>query len=785
MAGSILIPLKAVFDDKGVKDASRQFSKLGKTLKGTLGAVGLGVGLAAITSQLKQATKAAVEDGKSQGLLAQQLRNTVGATDEAIAANEQYISSLELSANIADDTLRPALATLVRATGDVGRAQELLAISTDVAAGTGRDLGAVAIAVGRAANGQTTALKRLGITVKAGEDPIKALSAAFAGNAEAAANLDPFQRLQVIFGRIQEQVGVALVPTLQNFANFLASEEGQGKIQQFVDVVTIALEGLVGFINFIADNFETLSKLGTVIGTVAVAMGVLNIALNTNPIILAISAVGLLVTAFMALNGQINLVNNARPKNAAEAGQQAFDASMRSAERNPIFGTPYNESQARFNAEKARREAIKQFKTDAYDRGEAARYGALVGQFQKTTGAIFDPFAGASTGKTGGTKAKTPLQLAAEKAKEALDKAKEVLKEFKDDIKQLGTGFESLGQAQSELGQFQQSVVDTFDEINKKIAEGLASNKFGTKGLDELRNFLKAQRNLLEENARQRDAIIEKRSLAKALFDEVKEALTGAGSLAGLLETQTRQVTTSITKIVDGFTVTTKQTVDEVVGGQGVISKLQAVVTKTRAFAVQLTNLKALGLDKDLFKQIVDAGPDVGGQLAKEILDGGTDSVKALNTTFKELQDVTAGVAEQTAVVMFNAGVEVAGGLVAGLLSQEAALVAAAKTLTDAFNAEFKAKVDALQLPAASTAQDTKTLTYTLGQIKLMQTEAGSPALAKSNAALANQLIARQAYTAKGTTVSVVVNAGAGANGKTIGQQIQAELNKYAKSSAK
>jgi hypothetical protein len=197
MAGSILIPLKAVFDDKGVKDASRQFSKLGKTLKGTLGAVGIGVGLAAITSQLKQATKAAVEDGKSQGLLAQQLRNTVGATDQAIAANEQYISSLELSSNIADDNLRPALASLVRATGDVGKAQELLAISTDVAAGTGRDLGSVAIAVGRAANGQTTALKRLGITVKAGEDPIKALSAAFAGNAEAAANLDPFQRLEV------------------------------------------------------------------------------------------------------------------------------------------------------------------------------------------------------------------------------------------------------------------------------------------------------------------------------------------------------------------------------------------------------------------------------------------------------------------------------------------------------------------------------------------------------------------------------------------------------------
>jgi hypothetical protein len=784
MAGSILIPLKAVFDDKGVKDASRQFSKLGKTLKGSLGAVGLGIGLAAITSQLKQATKAAVEDGKSQGLLAQQLRNTVGATDQAIAANEQYISTLELTSNIADDTLRPALASLVRATGDVGKAQELLSISTDVAAGTGRDLGAVAIAVGRAHNGQTTALKRLGITVKAGEDPIKALGAAFKGNAEAAANLDPFQRLSVIFGRIQEQVGIALVPTLQNFANFMASKEGQGKIQEFVDVVTTALGGVVAFINFIADNFDTLVNLGTIIGTVAVAMGVLNIALNTNPIILAVGAVGLLVTAFMALNGQLDLVNNARPKSSAEAGQQAFDASLRAAERTPITNRLVNEGQARTVAEAARREAIKQFKIEAQGRGEAARYGALVNQFQTKTGVVFDPFAGAGKGgsKTAKSDKKTALELAAEKAAEALEKAKEVLQDFKDDIQQLGTGFDSLGQAQVELGQFQLSVIDTFDEINNKIAEGVAAKKFGDKGLDELRNFLKAQQNLLEENARQRDEIIQKRSLAKALFDEVQSALSGTGNLAGLLEKQTQQITTSVTKIVDGFTVTTKRTVEEVVGGNGVISKLQAIVTKTKAFALQLTNLKALGLDKDLFKQIVDAGPDVGGELATEILAGGASSVKALNDTFAELQTVTADVAEQTAVVMFNAGVEVTGGLVAGLLSEETRLINAAKQLAESFSVEFKKSIDALVLP--NTADTAKTITYSLADIKLMNTAAGSPALAKSNADLANKLIARQAYTAYGTNVTVTVNAGLGANGKTIGQQIQAELNKYAKSSA-
>jgi len=263
--------------------------------------------------------------------------------------------------------------------------------------------------------------------------------------------------------------------------------------------------------------------------------------------------------------------------------------------------------------------------------------------------------------------------------------------------------FSGLTTMTRELGQFQQSIIDTFDGINKKIAEGLANKTISTKGLDKLRSFLKAQQALLEENARQRDAIIEKRSLAQTLINDVNGALKGTGNLASLLETQTKQVTTSVTKIVDGFAVTTKRTVDEVVGGKGVVSKLKEVVAKTKAFAAQLTDLKKAGLAPDLFKQIVEAGPDVGGQLATEILSGGADSVKALNDTFAELEAVSATVAEQTAVVMYNNGVEVAGGLVEGLLSQEQQLIDAAKTLADAFNAAYQAQIMQLAVPEAPT----------------------------------------------------------------------------------
>ncbi len=323
-------------------------------------------------------------------------------------------------------------------------------------------------------------------------------------------------------------------------------------------------------------------------------------------------------------------------------------------------------------------------------------------------------------GTSGASKGKTKAQIAAEKlaeatkkakaafdiqlktwkaAKEAYDEQVKGINDFKDSLKSLLPAVQPLALVTREIGQFEQSAVDAFNNIGAAIDEGLANGVLTQEAASNLKAYAKAESAILTQLGRQRDEVANKRSLAQALISDVKAAITGFGSLAGLLETQTRQVTTSVSKIVNGFTITTKQTIEEVVGGTGVVSKLKDIVAKTKAFAGQLTDLKRLGLNPDLFKQIVEAGPDVGGQLATEILAGGADSVQALNTTFTELQAVAGTIAEQTAVVMYNSGVEVAGGLVNGLLAQEQALVDAATALANAFTAEFNARMGSLVVP--------------------------------------------------------------------------------------
>lgn len=234
---SIKAIIATQFDASGIKRAEKAFGGLSKSIKSTVGTLGLSLGVAALTRQLMEASKAAVEDAKSQALLANQLVNSVGATNQQVSAVEASISAMQLQASVADDVIRPAFAQLARATGDVAKATELTQLALDVSAGTGRDLGAVAIALSRAYAGNTTALSRLGIKAKDGINIFDQLKQQFDGAAEAAANTDPFQRLNIIFGEIQEQIGVALLPELNNLANYFASPAGQKELQGYAALV--------------------------------------------------------------------------------------------------------------------------------------------------------------------------------------------------------------------------------------------------------------------------------------------------------------------------------------------------------------------------------------------------------------------------------------------------------------------------------------------------------------------------------------------------------------------
>lgn len=210
--------------DNTTKSFSSKVGKYSKAMAKSFALAGAAAGAYAVKLGI-DGVQAAIEDEQSQVKLAQALRNTTNATDAQIASTEDYITKQQLAFGVADTKLRPALANLARATGDVGKAQQLTNLALDISAATSKDLESVSLSLAKAYNGNIGALTKLGIPL---DDAIKKsgdfnlvqgeLVRLFGGAAQANTKTYAGQLAIVTerFGELKESIGVAILPTLKN-----------------------------------------------------------------------------------------------------------------------------------------------------------------------------------------------------------------------------------------------------------------------------------------------------------------------------------------------------------------------------------------------------------------------------------------------------------------------------------------------------------------------------------------------------------------------------------------
>ena len=258
----------------------KSVAKLGKQLGGLFAA-------SKLYAFGKQSVKAFAADEKAARSLALALANTGNAF--AAVGVENFIADLQRATGVLDDNLRPAFQTLLTATGNVKTSQDGLALALDIAAGTGKDLGAVSMALAKAYGGQTTALSRLGAglsktTLASGDLDliISELTAKFKGQALAAAQGYSGQMdiLAVASNNAKEIIGKDLLDAM----SLIAGQDGIGgaasAMENFarqigdaiygIGVLTAKIKSLPGA-GFIADvlsagtqfsGFGLLSKFG-------------------------------------------------------------------------------------------------------------------------------------------------------------------------------------------------------------------------------------------------------------------------------------------------------------------------------------------------------------------------------------------------------------------------------------------------------------------------------------------------------------------------------------------
>jgi hypothetical protein len=271
MAGSRTLKLSILADvddlkkklDTGSKEVEGfggKLEKFGKVAAAAFAAAAAAAAAYAVKLAV-DGVKAAIEDEAAQLRLANALKNVTGATEAQISAVEEQILKTSLATGVADDQLRPALQRLATATGSVTKSQDLLTLALDISAATGKSVESVSNALGKAYEGNTASLTRLGVGLSSAEiktlgleGTVKQLAETFGGAATVQANTfeGQIQRLRVGFDEAKESIGARLLPILKQTLDYVINTV----IPQFVKFKDNALKPITDAIENNREGFE-------------------------------------------------------------------------------------------------------------------------------------------------------------------------------------------------------------------------------------------------------------------------------------------------------------------------------------------------------------------------------------------------------------------------------------------------------------------------------------------------------------------------------------------------
>lgn len=299
MAGSRTLKLSILAETKdlvaGLNTASKETESFGDkaTAFGKKAALAFAAAGAAALAFGADAVKAAAQDAAAQEKLADTIKATTNATAAQIKGVEDYITQTSIAIGVTDDALRPAFSRLVRSTKDVEEAQRLLNLALDLSVVSGKPVETVANALGKAYDGNTTALAKLGLGLDANllkskdnEAIIKSLETTYGQFAEGAAETAAvkFERIRIATDEAKESIGAALLPVVErlsdyvlntvvpNLESFINGLTGQGSLSEASKDATDGAyrfgEQVKRVINTVVDLKDELKIIAGIIATV-------------------------------------------------------------------------------------------------------------------------------------------------------------------------------------------------------------------------------------------------------------------------------------------------------------------------------------------------------------------------------------------------------------------------------------------------------------------------------------------------------------------------------------
>jgi hypothetical protein len=293
---------------KKQEEALKGYSDLLKNMAVQFGAISA-AGTLLMGKMISEAAEAEQADVK----LARALENLGMKSEENTQKIEAAAKAMQDQTGIADDMLLPAYTRLIRETGNINTAIEIMPRVLDVASARMTDAGTVTQALQMAFLGNTRQLEQMGIEIEKGADKTEILNAfmeqtgkyvgyasdnmgTWAGvMAGIRNNLDDLYKIggKVIIETLQPMARWVFEAT-KNFAEFAANNPVV--VQAFV-ALTAAITGGAGLIAGLAGlRLLMMTFSAATIPALLTAIRMLTVGLLTNPFTVWIAALGTVIT---------------------------------------------------------------------------------------------------------------------------------------------------------------------------------------------------------------------------------------------------------------------------------------------------------------------------------------------------------------------------------------------------------------------------------------------------------------------------------------------------------
>ena len=260
---------------KTLSGLSSVASRVGGVLKGAFKAAVIGVtgAIVGAGAALAKFTKDAIDDEKAQAKLNAVLKARGLATTENLKATED---SIKAGAKLAftDDAVREGLSTATQFTNNFTKAQKILAVAQDLARAKNISLEKATLLVGRAYDGNTTGLSRMGVALEKGakgQSALDAVTKKFGGSAEAYTQTTAggIEALTIQLQEAGESIGQSLLPIVNDLLKVFN--------EKALPVILSVVDGIKSFIDnnrgLIASIVETVAGFVTNLIPVLVQVG--------------------------------------------------------------------------------------------------------------------------------------------------------------------------------------------------------------------------------------------------------------------------------------------------------------------------------------------------------------------------------------------------------------------------------------------------------------------------------------------------------------------------------